>query len=460
MDTEKFKDLFLFVPKSKIKAGEGLKKGRFPFFTSSQTLSKWIDTEQYFDEALVFGTGGSANIHYVNESFSTSTDCLVAIARTNKAFNIKFVYYYIFTNIRILEQGFKGAGLKHISKSYIQNLDIPFPELETQERIVAILDKAKIILEKREETIKKYDELLRAKFLELFGKQNSDFNYWDDIEVGSLGKNSKSFRTGPFGSSLKHERFKESGELAVLGIDNAVDNVFKWKKKRFLSLDEFNEFRRYQIFPRDIIITIMGTVGRSAVIPNEIGLAINTKHLAAITIDETKCNPYYLAYSIHSSPYIQYQLKARSRGAVMDGFNLTLIKELKIKNAPIELQNKFEKIYLKCITNKDNLIKVQEKTSILFEAISQLAFNGQLEFNTAVDLEVLLENDYTYFKDNADRKAIKLLLERLDKNELNENKFHEQGLYDKAKCFVFELLKEDIIKQVFDKKTQRVKLTV
>jgi type I restriction enzyme, S subunit len=457
---EKFKSLFDFQIKSKIKAGDGLNKGKYPFYTSSSILKKWINEFQFEDEALVFGTGGSASIHYADSTFSVSTDCLVAMNRKTKDFNIKFVYYYLSSNIQILERGFKGAGLEHISKKYIEDIDIPLPDLETQNKIVAMLDKAKTILDKREKTIALYDELLRSTFLDMFGIKNPNFNYWKDVTVGSLGKNSKSFRTGPFGSSLKHDRFKEEGDVAVLGIDNAVDNVFKWKKKRYLSIDEFDEFKRYQVFPKDVIITIMGTVGRSAVIPNDIGIAINTKHLAAIKLDESKCNPYYFAYSIHSNPYIQFQLKARARGAVMDGFNLTLIKELKLKDAPIESQNRFEKIYINCTTNKEKLTTVQSNAKVLFDALSQLSFKGELDFNTAVDLEVLLEKDYTFFKENSNTKSIQLLLKRLEKDELNEKKFSEQEIYDKAKGFVFELLKEGKVKQVFDEKTKRVKLTV
>ena len=104
------------------------------------------------------------------------------------------------------------------------------------------------------------------------------------------------------------------------------------------------------------------------------------------------------------------------------------------------------------------LIHSKSQLENLINGLSQNAFNGDLEFNTAVDLEVLLENDYEYFKDNADKKAIQLLLDRLDKNELNENKFYEEHLYDKAKSFVFELLKEEKIKQVYEKK--QVKLIV
>src|SRR5690606_5535942 len=120
---KKFKDIFLFAPKSKIRAGEGLDKGRFPFYTSSQVQNKWIDKEQYFDEALIFGTGGSASIHYENQPFSTSTDCFVTISN-DESVNTKYLYYYLSNNIQILDRGFKGAGLKHISKKYIEEIVI------------------------------------------------------------------------------------------------------------------------------------------------------------------------------------------------------------------------------------------------------------------------------------------------------------------------------------------------
>jgi type I restriction enzyme S subunit len=458
MNAKKFKDLYFFHPKSKVQAGEGMDEGEYPFYTSSSVLKKRIDKSGFNTQALVFGTGGSASIHYANGQFNVSTDCFVVSSKQEEV-NIKYVYYYLSYNIHILERGFKGAGLKHISKGYIKDILINYPDFDTQNKIVAVLDKASGLVKKREETIAKYDELLRATFLEMFGIKNLDFKNWEEVTIETLLKNTKrSARTGPFGSSLKHERFREEGEIAVIGIDNAVDNVFAWKKKRFLPLEDFEEFKNYQLFPRDVVITIMGTVGRSAVIPEDIGLAINTKHLAALTLDEKKCNPFYLAFSIHSNPYLTQQLKGRSRGAIMEGFNLTLIKALKLKYPPITLQNKFETIYRKCLANTQKLNKAASLYSILSNAISQLAFKGELSFNTAVDLEVLLENDYDFFKTHSTIQSIQLLLERLDKNELNDKKIYEEEVYNKAKSFVFGLLQEGRIKQAFDAETKNLKL--
>jgi type I restriction enzyme S subunit len=136
-----------------------------------------------------------------------------------------------------------------------------------------------------------------------------------------------------------------------------------------------------RVFPGDVIVTIMGTIGRSAVIPDDIPIAINTKHLAAITLDRTITNPLFLSYSIHSSPYIINQFKSKNRGAIMSGLNLGIIKETKIRRPPIELQNKFAAIH-----ERINGIKSQYQQSLteleaLYGALSQKAFKGELDLS-------------------------------------------------------------------------------
>lgn len=465
MITEKFNDLFDFAPKSKVKAGDGLDEGNFPFYTSSSVLKKRINKAQYFDEALIFGTGGSASVHFAGEPFATSTDCLVAIIKKEDV-NTKFVYYYLLGNIHLLEQGFKGAGLKHISKKYIESLDIPIFSIEIQNKIVSVLDKASALINKREETIKYLDDLLKSTFLQFFGLKNPDFNKWKEVEIAALAKQEKgSMRTGPFGSSLKHEEFEESGEVAVLGIDNAVNNVFKWGKKRFLTIEKYQNFKQYTIYPRDVIITIMGTVGRSAVIPNDIKTAINTKHLAAITLDETKCNPYYLAYSIHSNPFVAYQMKSKTRGAIMDGLNLGIIKKIKLKAAPIKLQNDFEKVYLENKRIVDVLEKNKTEINALFNSILQKAFYGQLNFNIDFELDALIREIDLQKKENDLSRIsgdIAYLQRLLDK--LNAQEFVEKDLYDKAKHVAFQLMevKEEKrrITQEYNEKTESIELAL
>lgn len=445
----KFKDIFWFAPKSRIKAGEGLDKGRFPFYTSSAIQNKWIDTEQHFDEALIFGTGGSASIHYESQPFSTSTDCFVTITKRRDV-NTKYVYYFLSSNIHLLERGFKGAGLKHLSKAYLEEIEIPLPDLETQNKIVAILDKATAIWDKREETIRKCDELLRATFLEMFGdpiKNKFGFKkvYVDDISIA--------IKDGPHVSP----NYVDQG-IPILSTRNIKPGQLLYTDIKFVSEETYEKLTKYfKPSKHDVIITKGGTTGYAKVIDWNFKFCIWV-HLAVVRL-KPEVNPYYFESFINSD-YGYYQTQRFTHGIANRDLGLKRIAKIELLLPPLEMQEKFATIYSKIAKVKSKLENSKEKVEFLISSLSQLAFKGELDFNTAVDLEVLLENDYQFFKENSNSGSIKLLIERLNTDELNENRFYEQQTYDKAKSFVFELIKEGKVKQVFDDKTKKVKLTI
>jgi len=382
MRKEKFSKLFQFLPKSKIKAGDGKESGEYPLYTSSPVLSKYYHDYLYEGQSLIFGTGGQASIHYAEDKFSTSTDCFVAQPLNIKEIYPKYVYFYLKSHMKILEDGFKGAGLKHISKKYISNIKIPLPKsLEEQIKIANLLTKVEALISKREESIALLEEMLKSTFLDMF-IFNEDKHLWRKCFLAELVKKDKrSMRTGPFGSNLLHSEFNEKAGVAVLGIDNAVKNRFEWGKKRYITTEKYQELKNYTICPEDVIITIMGTVGRSAVVPKDIPLAINTKHLAAITLDQSIANPYFISYSIHSNPEILSQIKNKTRGAIMAGFNLSLIKKLKFSLPPKPLQDKFATIVQQVEATKAHYQKSLDELHQLFGSLSQRAFNGELDLS-------------------------------------------------------------------------------
>lgn len=147
MEYIKIKDILSFQKKSKIKASEGLKIGKYNFYTSSKEENKFLDYYEYSNEALIVGTGGNANLHHSYGKFSVSTDCFVLESK-DKNFLVEFIYRYLLKNIYILENGFRGAGLKHISKEYLENIKIPIVSLEKQKTIIKILKNIDIFIDK------------------------------------------------------------------------------------------------------------------------------------------------------------------------------------------------------------------------------------------------------------------------------------------------------------------------
>jgi type I restriction-modification system DNA methylase subunit len=129
-------ELCIFMPKSKRKASYGVKNGNYNFYTSSQLCTKKCDISDYTVNSLIIGTGGVANIKYDN-NYSCSADNYVLTAKND---NTKYIYYYLLNNIKLLENGFIGATIKHISQKYIKSIKIPIPSLENQQDIVNQLD--------------------------------------------------------------------------------------------------------------------------------------------------------------------------------------------------------------------------------------------------------------------------------------------------------------------------------
>jgi len=272
-----------------------------------------------------------------------------------------------------------GATQKALTLSGLRNINIPLPaRIEDQRRIAAILDKADAIRRKRENLLDAMSGFVRSAYLHTVGHLNPNHGDWEPFTIEALAEDRKgSIRSGPFGSALRHGEFVDDG-IAVLGIDNAVRNKFAWGERRFITPSKYEELRRYKVFPGDVIVTIMGTTGRSAVVPDGIPEAITTKHLATITCNKELIHPEVLSFAIHSDPLIIRQIKSFNKGAIMDGLNLGIIRKLKISLPPMENQIRFV-----AMLHKARAIEAKSQTPDgsgdgLFQSLSQRAFRGEL----------------------------------------------------------------------------------
>ena len=186
MEYIKIKDILEFKKKSKIKASEGLKIGKYNFYTSSREQNKFLDYYEYSNEALIIGTGGNANIHHSYGKFSVSTDCFVLENKANKFFLLEYIYKYLLKNIHIIENGFRGAGLKHISKEYLENIEIPIISLEKQKKLIKNLKNIDTFIDKNKQIKKELNFLNKSLFI-TFNKNGIEKRL-DDIADISMGQ--------------------------------------------------------------------------------------------------------------------------------------------------------------------------------------------------------------------------------------------------------------------------------
>ena len=152
-------DVITFLPKSKRKSGDGQENGNYNFFVSSQTKIKKFDTFDYSEESIILGTGGQASIH-IDKEFCTSADTFIFKSKDQSVLTNKFIYHMLRANINILEQGFRGGGLKHLSKDYVKNINIPLPPLEIQEQIVKEIEVYQQIIDGCRQVVENYKPVI------------------------------------------------------------------------------------------------------------------------------------------------------------------------------------------------------------------------------------------------------------------------------------------------------------
>ena len=275
-----------------------------------------------------------------------------------------------------------GTSIPQLTVPMIKEYECKVPSLETQKLIVAKLDQAFADIEKTkanaEQNLKNARELFESVCSEsIFSDYKTPTCTVLDVAKDKKG----SMRTGPFGSQLLKKEIVDEG-IAVLGIDNAVNNEFKWGAKRFITQEKFKELSRFEVKPMDVLITIMGTCGRCAIVPDNIPKAINTKHICCITLEQSKCLPAYLHIYFLHHPIAKKYLLSKAKGAIMAGLNMGIIKELPLVLPSTEVQ---KNLVNQVSSLKENIERLEttykHKISALDElkqSILQKAFNGEL----------------------------------------------------------------------------------
>ena len=334
MEYIKIKDILEFKKKSKIKASEGLKIGKYNFYTSSKEQNKFLDYYEYSNEALIIGTGGNANIHHSYGKFSVSTDCFVLENKGNKIFLVEYIYKYLLKNIHILENGFRGAGLKHISKEYLENIEIPIISIEKQKKLIKNLKNIDIFIDKNKQIKNELNFLNKSLFRFQFFSSSKNF------QKKKLKDNIIEMFIGPFGSDLKNEIFvdKEKGYCMVYEQRHAIKRLID-NDVRYITKEKYESLKRFKVEGGDIIVSCRGTIGKIYALPNDAEFGIIHSSLMKIKLKKDKYNNTFFEKLLEK--YMQENIYSTQGSSIKMAITAKKLSEEYFIIPPIELQNKF-----------------------------------------------------------------------------------------------------------------------
>ena len=362
----KIVDLCAYAPKSAIKAGEAIKDGKYMFFTSSDDESKRYSDYQHNCEAIIMGTGGNATLHYYNGKFSTSTDCIVLLP--NESIRCKFLYYFFLHNIAVLEKGFKGAGLKHTNKNYINNIEInTVPDIETQDKVIKALDLACNLVRFRQRQLKKLDELVKSRFIELFGDMESNPKGWRE---STLGTECYYIKYGPHKSP---PYIDDQNGIPFISTRNIVNgDGIDWSTAKYISeADCLQCIKKCKPEKGDILYSKGGTTGIAKYVDTDKRFA-NWVHVAVLKFGD-QLDGRFLERMLNMD-YCYRQSQQLTKGIANRDFVLSAIAQVKIFVPPIELQRQYVRFVEQTDKSKLAIQQSIEKLETLKKALMQQYF--------------------------------------------------------------------------------------
>ena len=353
----KVSEICKYAPKSNIKARDACDGGKYVFFTSSADESKRYNAYQHEGEGIIMGTGGNATLHYYDGKYAVSTDCIVLLP--NEQIRCKYLYYFFLGNMRVLERGFKGAGLKHTNKGYIGDIDIgDIPSFERQEKIIGIFDTLQSIIDLRKSEIERLDNLIKARFVEMFGSPVSNPMSWEKRTLKEVCIKLND------GSHFSPESF-ETGDYKYVTAKNIKFSGFD-----FSNITYVPEAVHRPIFDRcnpefeDVLYIKDGATTGVAIVNTLDEEFTLLSSVALLKQDRSIMNGYFLATLLNNKD-MYLNIRNNMGGAAITRLTIAKLNAIEIIVPPIELQNQFADFVRQVDKSKLMFQKLHQKLNIL-----------------------------------------------------------------------------------------------
>lgn len=280
-------------------------------------------------------------------------DCM-RIRVDESRFDADFVQYAINAKHTrsVAEANSTGTTRKRINLSKAKSLPLLHPPLPEQKKIAEVLSSVdetiaatKAVIDQTKQVKKGLLQTLLTKGIGHTKFKQTELGEipesWEVVKLEDLLADTKTpMRSGPFGSALKKAELVESG-IPFLGIDNVHVERFEPTYRRFVTPEKFDELKRYAVFSHDVMITIMGTVGRCCVVPEGVGNMLSSKHVWTMSFDRQKYVPELVCWQLNYAPWVLKEFWRTSQGGVMSAISSKVLRTLLLPKPPL---NELEKI--------------------------------------------------------------------------------------------------------------------
>lgn len=273
--------------------------------------------------------------------------------------------YYLLMHIKWEDNSNKAVMGKTLNKAVISRVKVKIHGKSEQENIVKILDKTCYIIRQRKKQLQEIDNLVKSRFVELFGDPVSNPFEWDKVPLSELAD----IKIGPFGSLLHKDDYIENGHPLV-NPSHIKDGKIVTDSKLTISDEKYGEMTAYHLKIGDVVMGRRGEMGRCAVV-SEDGLLCGTGSLLIRSKGEITAD--YIQ-KIISFPSFKKIIEDMAVGQTMPNLNVPIVSNFKIIKPPIGVQHKYYSFVHEIDKLKVTIQKSLEQTQLLFDNLMQEYF--------------------------------------------------------------------------------------
>lgn len=308
---------------------------------------------------ILISWSASLGVYIWNSGRALLNQHIFKVRFDKKEINRDYFVYAVQFSLNKMKQLTHGATMKHVVKKDFENVLIPYPSLIEQRKIAYILDKLKESMSKRSQELKKLDELIKARFVEMFGDPRCNNFNWKKSSI----KKSCTLKSG---KSLSVSIENEGGDIPYIKVkdmNNPKNIPYIITSSKFVKIENVEK----QIFPPGTVIFPKrgGAIGTNKKRLTEVTICADLNIMGVIPNAEKLNSQYLFAY------FKTIDLKTLNNGSSVPQINNKDIEPLEISLPPLSLQNEYANFVQQVDKSKFENIVYLNKT-LLNKILSQI----------------------------------------------------------------------------------------
>ena len=335
----------------KLDANAADDNGTYPFFTCSrEPLS--INTCSYDCECVLVAGNGDLNVKYYDGKFDAYQRTYIIESLDKTKLMVKYLYYFLDLYVEILRQQAIGGVIKYIKLGNLADAIIPVPVIEKQREIIEIFEKCNGTIAYRQQELLLMDQLVKSRFIETFGNEIYPVTPLINLIKEGAGLSYGIVQPGNDGT----------GDMGILRPVDMVEGKISAASIKYISRDIGDSFKKTELTGDELLITVRGTTGITALTDGRfVGMNV-TRGIAVIRYDRRKINPIYLKTYLNTDKSQRY-IQEHTRGATLQQINLS---DLRIQEIPVPPMTR------------------QEKMAAFVEQVDKSKYHGMFAFEMVV----------------------------------------------------------------------------